>query len=90
MKYIETRILSRESLRSLCISNNWYTCGDNEQYDRLLDRLNDKDGCPENMTTDKLAEIADDIMEHSVITDYTITTVMFELARACNSFFEIQ
>lgn len=88
--YKEFRHLSGDDLRSLCIRNNWYTHGTCEEYERLFNFLHDECGCPENMTTDKLAEIAEDIMEHSDITSYTITTVMFELARACNTFFEEQ
>lgn len=88
--YKEFRSLSSDDLRTLCIRNNWYTRGTCEEYERLFGLLHDELGCPENMTTDKLAEIAEDIMEHSDITDYTITAVMFELARACNTFFEEQ
>ena len=88
MKYTETRILDSSKLRSLCIEHNWYTHGNNEEYAHLFSMLHDEDGCPENMTTDKLAEIAADIMAHSEITDYTITSVMFELARKCYTYFE--
>lgn len=87
-KYTETRILSSTKLRSLCIKHDWYTCGTNEAYSALFDRLHDDMGCPENMTTEKLAEVAADIMEHSKITEYTITAVMYELARACDTYFE--
>lgn len=87
-KYIETRTLDSTKLRSLCIEHDWYTCGTNEEYAKLFARLHDEDGCPENMTTDKLAEIAADIMEHSDITDYTITTVMYELNKACTTYFD--
>lgn len=86
-KYTETRVLNMENLRSLCIKNRWYTCGTNEEYDALFARLYDETGCPANMTTENLAEIADDIMEHSRISDYTITSVMSELARACCTYF---
>lgn len=88
--YKEFRSLSGNDLRALCIRNNWYTRGTCEEYERLFSLLHDERGCPENMTTEKLAEVAEDIMEHSDITDYTITAVMFELARACNTFFEEQ
>ena len=87
-KYTETRVLDMYKLRSLCIEHDWYTCGTNEEYDALFDRLYDEIGCLVNMTTEKLAEIADDIMEHSRISDYTITSVMAEMARACYTYFE--
>lgn len=87
-KYIETRTLSMDKLRSLCIAHDWYTCGTSEEYEALFARLHDDMGCPEDMTTEKLAEVATDIMEHSEVSDYTITAVMFELARACNTYFD--
>lgn len=88
MKYIETRILSAKNLRSLCIQNNWYTRGNNEEYKALFDRLYDDYGCKENMTTDKLVEIAEDIWEHSNITDYSITNILYALGKACISIFD--
>lgn len=87
-KYTETRILDAEKLRRLCIKHDWYTCGDNDEYAAMFAKLHDDMGCPENMTTEKLAEIAADIMEHSEISEYTIASVMFELARACTTYFD--
>ena len=89
MKFTETRTLNSSKLRALCIKNNWYTCGTNEAYGRLFDKLTDCCGYPVHLTTDKLVEIAEDIWEHSHITDYTIETVLFELARACYTYFDI-
>lgn len=88
MTYTENRTLSASDLRSLCIRNNWYTCGTCAEYEALFNRLYDEDGCPMNLTTEKLAQIADDIMAHSEISDYTITTVMYELNKACAVYFE--
>lgn len=87
-KYTETRILTPAKLRSLCIAHDWYTCGTNEAYRALFELLYDDMGCPENMTTEKLAEVAADIMDHSKITEYTITAVMYELAKACDTYFD--
>lgn len=89
MKYTETRILDSTKLRQICIENDWYTRGTNEEYANLFSKLHDEAGCPENMTTEKLAEIAQDIMEHSEISDYTITSVMYVLARGCYTYFDI-
>lgn len=88
MKYIETRILSTAKLRKLCIQNNWYTCGDNEEYAAMFAKLHDEEGNLVNLTTDKLTEIATDIYEHSDIKDYTIEAVMGALASACMYFFD--
>lgn len=87
-KYTETRYLTTTDLRALCIENDWYTCGDNEEYCALFNRLYDGDGYSVNLDTEKLAEIAQDIMDHSDITEYTITTVMYVLAKRCSVFFE--
>lgn len=89
MKFNETRTMSASKLRSVCIKNNWYTCGTCKEYDRLFDRLYDCCGCEDHLTTEKLVEIAEDIWEHSNITDYTIETVLFELARNCFTTFDI-
>lgn len=89
MKFNEIRTMSVSKLRSVCIKNNWYTRGTNEEYYRLFDRLHDCCGCPEHLTTEKLVEIAEDIWKHSQITDYTIETVLFELARNCYTTFDV-
>lgn len=90
MKYIETRILSTAKLRRLCIQHNWYTCGDNEDYSAMFDKLHDEEGNLVHMTTDKLADIATDIYLHSEITDYTVDAIMGELARQCLYFFDAE
>lgn len=89
MKFTETRTLSASKLRSVCIEHDWYTCGTTEEYCRLFAKLTDCCGFPEHMTTEKLVEIAEDIWEHSHITDYTIETVLSELARACFTYFDV-
>ena len=88
MTYIETRTLSATKLRALCIKHDWYTCGTNDEYEALFNRLYDEAGCPVNLTAQKLAGIAEDIMVHSEIRDYTTTAVMFELNRACSVVFD--
>jgi hypothetical protein len=68
---------------------NWYTCGTNEEYGRLFGKLTDCCGFPENLTTEKLVDIAEDIWEHSEITDCTIEMVLSELAQACFIHFDV-
>lgn len=41
--------MTNETLRELCIKNNWFTCGSNIQYDKLFD-MNEK-----NCSVDELA-----------------------------------
>ncbi|MDR0947901.1 MAG: hypothetical protein LBM69_00110 [Lachnospiraceae bacterium] len=79
----ETRKLYRDDLRQLCIRNNWYTCGDNEEYGKLLDTA---DQC-ENVTADVIASLAKNILEHST-TEQEIESICFDIAKICNSFFD--
>ena len=92
--YKEIRTLSACDLRSLCINENWYTGGTNEEYENLLN-MTKKD----NITTDDIVEMATDIIEHSesAIDGYMkgagltlggcYTHVMFLLAEKCSTYF---
>ena len=91
MKFKETRSLSMSKLRQICIDHGWYTCGDNEEYDHLLNMVYDSDlGCSVNITTEKLVEIAEDIIDHSEIEDYSIETVLYILAKGCYHYFDLE
>lgn len=81
--YTETRRVEMAMLRDLCIDKNWYTCGDNEEYSNLLRTA----AYCENITTDVLVELATDIKSHSE-TEYEITSIMYELAKICYTYFE--
>lgn len=74
----EIRKTSMKAIRKACIENNWYTCGDCEDYDNILTYANNL----ENATTDELETIATDIKTHSK-TDYEIESIMFVLANDC-------
>lgn len=61
----QIRRISGENVRLMCIKHNLYTCGDNEQYGRMLSyceyyRINDLEA-----TLSDLHFIAEDIWEHS-------------------------
>lgn len=81
MKYTETRILHASDLRTLCIRENWYTLGDNDEYDALMC----KTFCP-NLTTEVIADIAQDIKDHSD-TDMEIPEIMYAVASISNTTF---
>lgn len=49
MEIKEGRI-SNYTLRNLCIKNNWFTAGDNEQYDKLF-QLNEMEATIERIAT---------------------------------------
>ena len=80
--YKEVRKIDMTAIRDLCIKKDWFTCGDMYAYDKLLDY-----SYCENITTDELVEMAEQIKENSE-TDYEITDIMFELATICYSYFK--
>lgn len=87
---VEKRTLSMYKLRKLCVTNKWYTCGTNEDYDKLLSSVHDNKFEPVEMTTEKLAEIAADIMRYSDMpAEYDLCCVMYELAKVCETCFDI-
>lgn len=57
----ETKIFS-DKVRSLCIKDNYYTMGNNEQYENLLFNLCDES---KSITLKQIEKIADDILQHS-------------------------
>lgn len=85
----ETRTMDAEDLRALCIKKEWYTYGNNEEYEKLFQRLNRADGERAEMTPAKLYEIAEDIRRNSDWR-WTAPAIMYELAGICRSFFEIE
>lgn len=78
--YKEKREISKHDVLKACIEADWYTAGDVEEYNRMLDYVDDV----EEATTDELYVIAVDIKEHSE-TDYEIEDIMFVLANDCCS-----
>lgn len=86
----EVRTMTAEELRSLCICNNWYTWGTNEEYANLLSMVGNP-WEPVNLTTEKLHAIAADILDHSEGREgEDITCVMFELAEAATVCFDFE
>ena len=82
--YSEVRKISADNLRGLCIRQNWYTNGDNEEYGHLLfDLAANKD----NVTTDDIVEIAQDIIDHSK-TDYDFESIAYAVLQITNTYLE--
>ena len=80
-----TRQWSAASVRNVCIENNYYTCGDNEDYEHMLNWV-------ERLypNTDNMYFIAQDIAKHSA-DDLPISSIMFQLERsAVSTFFQIE
>jgi len=93
--YKEVRQLGSSDLRALCIAENWYTGGTNEEYSNLMQMAK-----KENITTDDIVEIATDIYEHSLTamrklkreagyeTGECLAHIMFLVNEKCRVYFE--
>ena len=60
MKIKETRTITSNEVRSLCIKNEYYTCGTCNEYENMLSMCHYKEA-----TTELLLKVAQDIWEHS-------------------------
>ena len=80
--YKEIRILNSENLRMLCINKNWCTKCNNSQYQYILNLC-----ITNNVDTDTIFSLAANIKEYSD-TEQEIQSVMFDIAKICNTFFE--
>lgn len=65
------RELRFEDVRRICIDNNLYTNGYNEDYYYLMKYINESNNIDDN----KLIIIAENILNHS-ITDYSLDTII--------------
>lgn len=82
--YTEFRQVGICELRALAIRKNWFTSATEEEYAQFLDYAN----C-DNITSDELVEMATLVLEYTPMDyAYEVTTIMFEIAEICYSFFE--
>ncbi|WP_298029639.1 hypothetical protein [uncultured Dysosmobacter sp.] len=80
--YKEIRRLSAYDLRALCITQNWYTRGTQQEYSHLL---YDLAAHKSHLTTQDIIEIAQDILTHSELPDgYDAGAIAWEVNRVCN------
>lgn len=56
------RTISMDKVRSICIANEYYTCGDTQDYSRMLNTVSDGE-----FTDSVLKQVAMDIYNHSDI-----------------------
>lgn len=78
----ENRIINRKNLKQLCIDFDLYTLGTSEKYEEML-----KSAVFEgHLTTEKIVEIAKNILEHSE-TDIELGSLCAEINRAAYTFF---
>jgi len=78
----EDRIITRKNLKQLCVDFDLYTLGTSEEYEEML-----KSAVFEgHLTTEKIIEIAKNILEHSE-TDIELGSLCAEINRAAYTFF---
>lgn len=80
-KIIEVRKIDRIKLRQVCINNNFFTWGDNDDYAKFL-----KYADIENVTLSDLIEIAKQILTFSsfeINEKYEITDILYILNNDC-------
>lgn len=84
MKVRETRQICVDDVWALCIRQNWYTDGNNQEYEKMLANA----GILANVTAEDLIYLANDIKKHS-FTERPLEGICYELALLCFSTFEI-
>lgn len=91
-----TTMMSAEDVRILCIQKQYYTNGDTEAYNALLDFVRVRD----NFTDEDLLTIANDIYTHSNINRFkdeygcsdedVFSAIFFEVARTAHKHVEVE
>lgn len=87
--FMEERILTVNNLHALCIDNGYFTCGNNDEYEKLFNMVYKKDSIEyAPMTTNRVEKIARYIAEHSYFKYNTnaevIADVMYEIIKRCD------
>ena len=82
MKIETRRYWDHTYVRELCIRNNWYTCGDNTAYQKMLDYVDNHKPTPTS-----IYKVALDIKSHSNI-DESVCHMMDDIEKYCvNTFY---
>lgn len=93
MEIIERNIVHPDKVRALCIKENWYTCGTNEEYSKMLAHCRVTGRGKQDQFLKDLFEVASDIYNHSEI-DLTMTgsteleyisDIMYAISNECIS-----
>lgn len=91
MKAKEIKTWQPADVRRVCINFDYYTCGDNEEYDTMLEFVR-----AHKPTTNNILWVANDICNHSDLHRYNATytekieSIMYNLyAGAVRVFFEL-
>lgn len=78
-KINERQYLSIPAVRGVCVENDLYTRGTNEEYAAMFDMVRPLDG-KQSITVEDLYPIAADILAHSS-TNMSMTTLLYCLGR---------
>ncbi len=85
MKIIETRHWNSLDVRAMCIREDLYTLGDDEEYTAMLESVEDRS----YPTLEDIYRVAEDIYRHSA--GQTVTNIMYMLANSViKSCFDIE
>lgn len=88
VKITEIQRLSMSAVRSMCCECNLYSCGTNEQYDKMLNMVNalsDK----QFITGADLNPIALDILQHSE-TEQDVASIMWGLGKKIVRIYDVE
>ena len=88
VKITEIQRLSMSAVRSMCCECDLYSCGDNEQYDKMLrmvNALSDK----QIITGADLYPIALDILQHSD-TEQDVASIMWGLGKKIVRIYDVE
>lgn len=84
----EFRYISQAKVRHVCIKYDLFTCGDNDEYNKLFEFIGNLTRKGQHVSVEKLRMIAEMIKENSD-KDYGIAEIMFLLnAECCITIFE--
>lgn len=84
---IERQHLSTCSVRAMCVKNNLYTRGTNEQYEAMFDMVIAL--YPKSViTAEDLAPIAADILAHSN-TEQDMESILYDLGNKIVRYYEV-
>lgn len=79
--------LDTYEVQYLCISRDWYTSGNSEEYMALMDKVRVLELLDGDSWVAQLQDIAEDIKYHSD-TDYEVEDIMTALGMKCRRWFE--
>ncbi len=83
VKFIERRLIFVDDLKNLCAAKKWYTLGDQECFEKTINRCKKP-----NITTEDIIAIAEDIHLYSNLSGVEFTDLCHEIAEISHSFFE--